>query len=99
MYIIVSDKHGAFRSETGDGVETVETWRYLFHGKERARYRICEVIDPGARIAIIDADDESCVNSLALRFFGDFADVAAARAEIESLVRFGDLDARIERVD
>ena len=98
MYIIVTNKPGEYSSEPGDGVRAIESWKYLFYGQERAIFTISEVTDTTARIRIVDAEDPSCVNSVPNKFFGDFEDVEAARAEIEELIKFGDLDARLERV-
>ena len=99
MYIIVTDKPGEYRSEPGDGITAVEAWNYVFYGRIRATYTVCEVRDRQARVAVIDADDETRVNPVPVKFFGSFADIPAARAEIESLVCFGSLDARIEPAD
>ena len=99
MYIITTSKAGAFQAIPGAGVTIVETWRYLFYGKERAVYAICEIIDPEARIDIVDADDDRCVNSLPNKFFGAFDDIETAREEIRTLTNFSDLDARLERVE
>jgi hypothetical protein len=98
MYIIVTDKPGEYSSKPGAGVKAVESWRYLFYGKPRATFTISEVTDAAARIDIVDAEDPTCVNSVPNKFFGDFDDVEAARAEIEELIGFGEIDARLERV-
>ncbi|MCP4385522.1 MAG: ferredoxin [Hyphomicrobiales bacterium] len=98
MYIIVTDKPGEYRSEPGDGINPIESWKYIFYGQERATFTIGEVTDDAARIAIIDAADKTCVNSVPNKFFGDFDNVAAARAEIEELIQFGNIDAKLERV-
>ena len=98
MYIIVTDKPGEYSSEPGAGVRAVESWNYLFYGQHRATFTISEVTEAGARIRIVDAEDPRCINSVPSKFFGDFDDVDAARAEIEELVRFGAIDARLEKV-
>ena len=98
MYIIFTNKPGEYTSEPDPSIKTMESWKYLFYGKERATFTIGEVTDARARIKIIDADDTSCVNSVPNKFFGDFADVDAARAEIEELISFGDIDAKLEKV-
>lgn len=98
MYIIVTDKPGEYTSEPDSGIKSIESWRYLFYGQERATFTISEVTDSDARISIVDAQDASYVNSVPNKFFGDFPAVEAARAEIEELISFTNIDARLERV-
>lgn len=99
MYIIVTSKPEEYSAEHGTGVRPVETYRYYFYGQHRATFTIGEVVEDGARVTIIDAEDPSCVNSVPTKFFGDFSEVDEARDELSELVRFGDLDARLERVN
>ena len=98
MHIIFTNKPDEYSSEPDPSIKILESWRYLFCGRERAVFTIGEVTDADARIKIIDADDNSCVNSVPNKFFGDFADADAARAEIEELVHFADIDAKLEKV-
>lgn len=98
MFIIYTDKPGEYSSEPDASVKAVESWKYIFYGQPRATFTIGEVTSDDARIRIIDAEDASCVNSVPSKFFGDFSDVEAARAEIEELIHFSDIDAKLERV-
>lgn len=98
MYIIVTSKPEEYEADVGAGVRPVETYRYFFYGQHRATFTIGEVVAEDARVQITDAVDPSCVNSVPIKFFGDFDEVEDARGEIEALVRFGAIDARLERV-
>lgn len=97
MYIIVTSKPNEYAADHGDGIRPVERYDYFFYGNHRATFTIGEVVDDAARVEIVDAEDPSCVNSVPHKFFGDFSDVATARGEIEELVRYGAIDARLER--
>ena len=98
MFIIITDKPGEYSSEPDANVQPVESWKYIFYGKQRATFTIGEVTSDDARIKIIDAEDTSCINSVPSKFFGDFSDIEAARAEINELIHFSDIDARLEKV-
>ncbi|MEM7444983.1 MAG: ferredoxin [Pseudomonadota bacterium] len=98
MYIIVTSKPQEYSAELGSGVRAVETYDYFFYGQHRATHIIGEVVADDARVRIIDAEDPDCINSVPTKFFGDFDDVEAAREELEELIRFGDIDTRLERV-
>jgi hypothetical protein len=98
MFIIVTSKPHEYSAEHGDGIRPVETYEYWFYGTHRATFTIGEVVDPGARVTITDAEYPDCVNSVPNKFFGNFDDVSEARAEIEELTHYGNIDARIERV-
>ncbi|WP_112324047.1 ferredoxin [Oceanibium sediminis] len=98
MYIIFANKPGEYSSEPDSNIKTLESWRYLFYGREMATFTIAEVVDESARIKIIDAKEPKYVNSVPNKLFGEFPDVSAARAEIEELISFADLDAKLEQV-
>jgi hypothetical protein len=98
MFIIVTSKPQEYAADPGAGIRPVETWNYYFYGQHRATFVIGEVVSPDARVTITDAEHPDCVNSVPSKFFGQFDEVAKARAEIEELSHYGRIDARIERV-
>jgi len=98
VYIIVTSKPNEYDAEHGEGVRPVETYKYFFYGNHRATFTIGEVVQDGARVTITDAEYPDAINSVPIKFFGDFDDVESARDELEELTRFGDIDARLERV-
>lgn len=98
MYIIVTSKPGEYTAEPVDGITPVERWNYLFYGHLRSVFTIGEVTDDGARVRIVDDEDPTCVNLVPAKFFGNFEDLEAARHELEDLTRFGEIDARLEKV-
>ena len=98
MFIIVTSKPDEYDAAYDDGVRAMETYKYFFYGTHRATFTIGEVVDRGARVTITDAEYPDAVNSVPVKFFGDFGDIGEAREELEELTRFGDIDARLERV-
>ena len=99
MYIIVTSKPNEYSADLGTGVRAVETYDYFFYGKHLATHVIGEVVAGDARVQIVDAEHPDCVNSVPYKFFGDFDAIDDAREELQELTRFGDIDARLERVD
>lgn len=98
MYIIVTSKPQEYAADHGDGVRPIEVYDYFFYGQHRATFTIGEVLRDDARVQIIDTEDPTCINSVPIKFFGDFDEVGDARAELEELTHFGEIDARLERV-
>lgn len=98
MYVIVTSKPEEYAADPGDGVLPIETYRYFFYGHHRATFTIGEVVRDDARVTITDAADPACINSVPIKFFGDFDAIADARGELEELTRFGAIDARLERI-
>src|SRR6056297_412126 len=98
LFIIVTSKPNEYDAAYGDGVRAVETYKYYFYGTHRATFTIGEVVENSARVTITDAEYPDAVNSVPIKFFGDFGDADEARHELEELTRFGDIDARLERV-
>jgi hypothetical protein len=98
MYIIVTSKPHEYTARHDAGIRPVETWKYFFYGQHRATFTIGEVVDPEARVTIVDAEYPDAINSVPSKFFGGFDEVGEARAEIEELAHYGTIDARIERV-
>ncbi len=94
MYVILTSKPGGFHTEAGDGMVPLETWDYLFCGQRRATYVIAH-LEGDSRIRVVDDEDASLVNQVPTKLLPKFDSVEAARAELRSLVSFGDLDARL----
>lgn len=96
MFIVATAKPGEYDAEPGDGLRPVETYQYLFYGELKAVFTVCEVVGEGARVSIIDAGDPSCVNAVPIKFYDAFDTVDDARAELDQLITFGSIDARLE---
>ena len=96
MYVILTSKPGQYRSEPGAGMTARERYDYLFCGRLRARFVIAEA-EPAARVRIVEEGDGSAVNLVPGKFLPSFHRIEQARAELESLIRFGDLDAKLLR--
>ncbi|GAA5234933.1 ferredoxin [Verticiella sediminum] len=95
MYIILTSKHGQFRTEPVDGVRPVEAYDYLFYGSKRAEFVIAELARE-TKLRVIDtAGDAPILNLVPTRFLEHFSTLEAARDELGTLTRFGTLDARL----
>lgn len=95
MYVILTSKHGQYRSEAGPGLVPVEAWDYRFAGKLRARFVIARLEAP-TRITLIEDEPPHIVNSLPSKFLPRFESVQAARDELAQLTRFAGVDTRLE---
>jgi ferredoxin len=98
MFVILTSKPGQFRSEPGAGMQPRERYDYLLCGRLRARFVVAE-LQGASRVRIIDEGDAAAVNEVPSKFLPAFERIEQARSELESLVRFGDLDARLVRED
>ncbi|MCE8013040.1 ferredoxin [Billgrantia desiderata] len=98
MYIILTSKLGEYDARPGQGISPVEAYEYFFYGKKKADFTIAEVGGDQGRVSIVEAGEGGTTNSVPLKFFERFDTVEAARAELEQLVTFGSIDARLERV-
>jgi ferredoxin len=98
MYVILTSKPGQFRSEPGTGMVARERYDYLFCGRLRARFVIAEA-EKASRVRILDDNDAAAVNDVPCKFLPSFEKIERAREELESLIRFGDLDAKLLRQD
>lgn len=96
MYVILTSKPGQYRSEPAAGMVARERYDYLFCGRLRARYVIAEV-EGAARVRIVDEAEGAAVNDVPAKFLPSFRTLEQARAELDHLTRFGDLDAVLVR--
>ncbi|KAA0012061.1 ferredoxin [Billgrantia pellis] len=97
MYIILTSKLGEYDARPGQGIAPVESYEYFFYGKKKANFTIAVVSGDEGRVSIVEAGEGGKTNSVPLKFFERFDTVEAARAELEQLVAFGSIDARLER--
>ena len=96
MFVILTSKPGQYRSEPDAGFAPREAWDYLSCGRLRARFLIAELQGP-ARVRIVEEGEGGSVNSVPAKFLLTFKTVEAARADLESLTRFGDIEASLVR--
>ena len=96
MYVILTSKPGQYTTESGEGLNVVDGYDYLFYGHLRARFEIAQILHD-TRVRIVEAEDAGLVNSVPSKFFEKYRDVAAAKRELQSLCNFGDLDAKLVR--
>ncbi|WP_445156751.1 hypothetical protein [Halomonas sp. E14] len=99
MYIILTSKLGEYDARPGQGIAPVETYEYFFYGKKKADFTIAEVNGDEGRVNIVETAEDGKTNSVPLKFFERFDSVEAARAELEQLVTFGSIDARLKKAE
>ncbi|HLS43588.1 MAG TPA: ferredoxin [Paenalcaligenes sp.] len=94
MYVVLTTKPGEYRSEGGQGVEAIAAYEYRFYGKTKAIFTIAKITDD-ARVLIIEEGPGGTTNNIATRQMEKFDSVEAAYAELESLTRFGSIEAEL----
>jgi ferredoxin len=94
--VILTSKPGQYRSEPGPGMAARELYDYVLCERLRARFLIAE-LQGQSRVRIVDEGEGQAVNDLPAKFLPTFRTVEAARAELQQLARFGDLDAHLVR--
>ena len=96
MYVILTSKPGQFKTEIGEDMQPVEAYDYLFCGRKRAHFVIAS-LTRDVKITIVDESSPPVVNRVPSKFLAKFDTVEAARHELESLTRFGDMDSSLVR--
>ncbi|UPY38411.1 ferredoxin [Sediminicoccus sp. KRV36] len=86
-YVILTSKPGQFRTELSPGLVPVEAYDYVSQGKLRAQFVIAE-LQHETRLRVVDVAAAPILNLVPSKFLPRFANVEAARAELEHLTRF-----------
>ncbi|HEX2825841.1 MAG TPA: ferredoxin [Burkholderiales bacterium] len=94
MFAIVTSKPGQFRTELADTMREVERYDYVFCGRTRASFVIAELAGDG-KVRIVEESGSAAVNFVPAKLLPRFDRIESARAELEQLVRFGNLDAQL----
>ncbi|MBL8378011.1 MAG: ferredoxin [Burkholderiales bacterium] len=97
MYTILTSKPGQFRTEPADDMRPVESWDYLFYGRQRARFDIVEMRQE-SKVRVIDLAGAPIVNLVPSKFLERFPSVEEARAALHKLASFGDMDIKLVRL-
>lgn len=97
MFLILTSRPGAYRTELTAGLTPVEAYDYVFCGAVRARFVIAER-GSATRVAVIDEGTPPVVNHVPVKFFPRFATLEAARAELHHLVSFGTMQVSLDPV-
>lgn len=93
-YVILTSKPGQFRTELSPGLTPVEGYDFHAHGKLRARFVIAELAHE-TKLRVVDEAAAPILNLVPSKFLPRFASVAAARAELQHLTRFGSQEASL----
>lgn len=97
-FVILTSKPGQFHSEPGEGLRPIEAYDYVFEGRVRARFMVAELMAP-TRVRVVDETEPVTVNQVPTKFLEPFADVAAARRELQHLCAFGSMNAQLRPRD
>ena len=97
MYVILTSRDGQYRTELSDGLRACETYEYLFYGQKKARFVIAS-LEREVKIRVIEENPPRTVNDISSKFLEKFATVENARARLQELVKFGDLDMQLSKV-
>lgn len=96
QYVILTSKPGQFRTEVTPGLVPVEAYDYVSQGKLRAQFVIAE-LQHETRLRVVDVAADPILNLVPSKFLPRFADVEAARAELQHLTRFRSVEASLVR--
>jgi len=96
MYVILTSKLGQFHTDPVDGLVVEERYRYVFCGRETARFAIAR-LEREVKVPVMEDTPPHVTNHVPSKFLERFDTLEAARRELETLTRFGSLDARLER--
>ncbi|MGB6241364.1 MAG: ferredoxin [Castellaniella sp.] len=96
MYVIVTSKPGLFTSTLDVADAIVESYQYLFYGRCKAVFQLAR-LDAEAKVCIVEDEPPHTRNIVSTKFLDHFDTLDQARAELNHLVRFGSLDAVLQR--
>lgn len=98
MYAILTSKPGQYHAEVDNGATAVEAWEYLFYGHPKAIFQVVQ-LDHETRVRITEDTPPYISNSVPTKFLEKFDSLEEARASLQQLIGFGNLDARLRRCD
>lgn len=98
MFVILTSKPGAFVTEITEGLKPVEAYDYIFGDTRKARFVIA-ALDAPLRVRIVDEAAPRATNLIPSKLLETFETVEDARAELEGLVVFRSVHARLAPVD
>jgi len=94
MYAILTSKPGQYHARADEGATVVEAYEYLFYGRTKAIFQVIR-LDRETRVNITEDTPPYISNSVPTKFLEKFDTVEGARASLQELVGFGQLDARL----
>lgn len=98
MYAILTNKPGQYHAQADEGATPVEAYEYLFYGRLKAVFQVVR-LERETRVRITEDTPPYISNSVPTKFLEKFNTVEEARASLEQLIGFGQLDARLRRCD
>jgi hypothetical protein len=96
-FVILSSRLGQYHTELGPGLRLCESYDYLFCGQNKARFDIAVLLED-TKVRVVDETPPERVNHIPSKFLAKFASLEEARAKLQSLVKFGTVDAALRRL-
>ena len=86
MFVILTSKPGQFRTELVEGLEQIESYDYIFHGRCKAHFVIAR-LHQRVKIRIVDETPPEVVNMIPSKLLEKFDTIAQARKVLHDLAR------------
>lgn len=96
MYVVVTSKPGVYKSSLNADAKIVEAYEYYFYDRHLATFHLAELLTDGY-VEIVE--DKGEVNRVPTKFLEAFDTLEEAKAEINELISFGNLEVRLEKID
>ena len=98
MYVVVTSKPGVYSSNLEAKADLIEAYDYFFCGRRRAVFHVAQLQEDGY-VIIREEEPPHVTNRVPTKFLESFGSLEEARSELDNLVRFGNLDVRLERLE
>lgn len=96
MFVVLTSKPGIYRAQLKTASEIIESYKYYFYDRHLATFQIAKMDQPGY-VEIIEENGN--VNKVPTKFLDSFDTLEEAKSEIDTLIRFGNLEVRLEKLD
>lgn len=96
MYVVVTSKPGVYKSRLNADAKIIESYDYYFYDRHLATFHLAELLGDG-HVEIIE--EEGGINRVPTKFLEAFDTLKEAKAEIDELITFGNLEVRLEKID
>lgn len=94
MFVILTSKPGKYATHSNADIEPVQTWDYQFYGHLQARFVVGRLLRE-TRVAVVEEEGEHITNWVPSKFLEHFDSLEDAHRELQQLVHFGSLDAKL----
>lgn len=96
MFVVITSKPGVYKSTLDASAKLIEAYNYYFYEKHLATFHLAELQGDGY---VEIKEEEGGVNRVPTKFLESFNTLEEAKAEIDELITFGNLEVRLEKID